>query len=159
MNVAIVTQPDSAILCDPAFTLAEIARQREHAVGTAHPRRLSVLVTHADFDHVCGLGLFPDASVLGAFDTKARLEDGSVVADLLAARREWREAWPAELRIDAVLEADEPTSSDGIVFVPLTAHHHGREGLTYVLPDDRVLLTANTCLTCPIRSCLGASIS
>jgi glyoxylase-like metal-dependent hydrolase (beta-lactamase superfamily II) len=44
-----------------------------------------VLITHADWDHVCGIGAFPDAMVAMGEETAAKVEDGSRVQSIQRA--------------------------------------------------------------------------
>jgi len=44
-----------------------------------------VLITHGDWDHVCGIGGFPDAVVSMGEETAARVEDGSRVQSIQRA--------------------------------------------------------------------------
>ena len=44
-----------------------------------------VLITHGDWDHVCGIGAFPDAVVAMGEETAAKVEDGSRVQSIQRA--------------------------------------------------------------------------
>jgi hydroxyacylglutathione hydrolase len=61
-----------AVLVDPAVSAAEVAgiaaRIRELGVDLTH-----VLVTHADWDHICGIAAFPNAVATMSEATAARL--------------------------------------------------------------------------------------
>lgn len=61
-----------AVLVDPAVSMAEVeriaARVRELGVAVTH-----VLVTHADWDHVCGIAAFPTAVATMSEGAAARL--------------------------------------------------------------------------------------
>ena len=57
---------DEAVVIDPCISADEVSRiaQRAAALGA---RVTHVLVTHADWDHVCGIAAFPDAvATMGA---------------------------------------------------------------------------------------------
>jgi glyoxylase-like metal-dependent hydrolase (beta-lactamase superfamily II) len=78
---------DAAVLVDPAVSTEEVARisarAQELGVRVGH-----VLLTHADWDHVCGVAAFPDAVVTAAEETAARIAErlpGTPIADKAAA--------------------------------------------------------------------------
>jgi hydroxyacylglutathione hydrolase len=55
-----------AVVIDPCISAEEVARISDRA-ATLGARVTHVLVTHADWDHVCGIGAFPDAvATMGA---------------------------------------------------------------------------------------------
>jgi glyoxylase-like metal-dependent hydrolase (beta-lactamase superfamily II) len=59
-----------ALLCDPAITPEEIGAIAREAKQRARGRSF-LLVTHADYDHVCGIPYFPDAEVVAGAGTVA----------------------------------------------------------------------------------------
>jgi glyoxylase-like metal-dependent hydrolase (beta-lactamase superfamily II) len=68
----LLSEGSEAVLVDPAVSAAEVggiaARVRELGVEVTH-----VLVTHADWDHVCGIAAFPAAAATMSEVTAARL--------------------------------------------------------------------------------------
>jgi glyoxylase-like metal-dependent hydrolase (beta-lactamase superfamily II) len=57
-----------SLVVDPAITDREVAAIRDRSLELGAPVR-HVLVTHADWDHVCGTGAFPDAVVSAGEET------------------------------------------------------------------------------------------
>ena len=78
---------DDVILCDPAFTPDEIAAIAAEAKPAAGGHSF-LLVTHADYDHVCGIPYFPEAQVVAGAGTAASVADGSAVAGLASGGAE-----------------------------------------------------------------------
>ena len=70
-----------------------------------------LLVTHADYDHVCGIPCFPDAQVVAGAGAAVKLEDGSAAAGLLSGGAEWGVEWPTDLRVDRGVTAASSTSA------------------------------------------------
>src|SRR5215475_11609436 len=68
----LLSDGEMAVLIDPAVSADEVARiaerARERGVEVGH-----VLVTHADWDHVCGIAAFPAAVATMSESTAARL--------------------------------------------------------------------------------------
>jgi hydroxyacylglutathione hydrolase len=110
-----------------------VARARD-AGGSIH-----VLITHGDFDHVCGIGYAPEAIVVAGAGTAQRIRNGAAAEQLEAAGAEWDLAWPTELRVDRVVE---PGRFECGTFhmEAIDATGHTPDGLAYVLLDQGVLL-------------------
>jgi hydroxyacylglutathione hydrolase len=139
-NAVLATSGDETLLCDPCYTpdelerLAQLARERG---GRVH-----VLLTHGDFDHVCGVGYFPQATVVASAGTAARIRSGTAGEELAAAGVEWGCSWPTELRIDRVVEPGQFTAgSFGVEAID--ARGHTADGLAYVLLEQGVLLAGD----------------
>jgi glyoxylase-like metal-dependent hydrolase (beta-lactamase superfamily II) len=65
-----------ALVVDPAISGDEVARIGRRARELAAPVR-QVLITHGDWDHVCGIGGFPDAVVAMGEETAAKVASGA----------------------------------------------------------------------------------
>jgi glyoxylase-like metal-dependent hydrolase (beta-lactamase superfamily II) len=110
-----------------------------------------LLVTHADYDHVCGIPYFPDAEVAAGAGTAAKVRDGSAAAGLASGGAEWGVEWPSELRVDRELAAgDDDLGSFRVAVIDATSH--GREGLAYVLLEQGILLPGDnlSAITIPL---------
>jgi glyoxylase-like metal-dependent hydrolase (beta-lactamase superfamily II) len=141
---------DDALLCDPAFTPEEIGAIATEAKERASGRSF-LLVTHADYDHVCGIPYFPDAEVVAGAEAAARLRDGRAAAGLVSGGTEWGVAWPSDLRVDRELAAGEVDLGSFRVAV-IDTPSHGREGLGYVLLEQGILLPGDnlSAITIPL---------
>jgi glyoxylase-like metal-dependent hydrolase (beta-lactamase superfamily II) len=91
-----------AVAVDPGVTPAEIQRLGERAAEMGAPVR-TVLVTHSHFDHVCGIGAFPDAEAVMGETTAAELASGRAAHDLAEASAELGLRYTGELRCDRAL--------------------------------------------------------
>jgi hydroxyacylglutathione hydrolase len=139
-NSLLALADGEALLCDPALMPDEIAAIRSEvdrrAEGAVH-----LLVTHGDFDHVCGIPFFPNAEVVGGEETARRIETGAVVDELRAAGAEWGAEWPTDgLRVDRVVAAGTEFECGSFRVGAFDAPSHGREGLAFVLPEQGILL-------------------
>ena len=131
----------AVVVCDPAFAPPEITRIREFAQAVGS-EALHVLVTHADPDHICGLGSMPDATVHAGLTTRMRIDSGSAAAGLVAAGEEWGLSWPGGPRVDRVVSA----SGEATFPVRLRAFEtpgHQADGLAYHLVDAQVMLVGD----------------
>ena len=149
-NSLLAVSEDEALLCDPAFRPEEIEAIATEARQRAGGRSF-LLVTHADYDHVCGIPYFPEAEVVAGADAAARLRDGRAAAGLVSGGTEWGVAWPSDLRVDRELEGGEIELGSFRVAV-IEAASHGREGLGYVLLEQGVLLPGDnlSAITIPL---------
>ena len=145
-----------ALLCDPSYTQQELEELQDE-VRDAKAERVHVLVTHADYDHVCGLAAFPEATVVAGEATTARIEDGAALAGLSAAATEWGIDWALDgLRVDRAVTPGEVQLGSFRVAV-VDAPSHGREGVCFVLLDQGVLFPGDhlSPITIPL---LGGSL-
>jgi hydroxyacylglutathione hydrolase len=137
-NSLLALSGTSALVCDPCWTPAEIEALRNRA--TAGNRDVQVLLTHADYDHTCGIGLLPDATVVAGAGSAERVRSGAAAESLAAAGREWGLDWPAELRVDRVVDAGVEVTCGDFRIETIDAPGHVVDGLAYLLPDQGVLL-------------------
>ena len=140
-NCLLVLAGDEAVLCDPSYTQEELESLRAE-VENERASAVHVLVTHADYDHVCGLGSFPGATVVAVAGTASRVEDGSAGDGLAAAGEEWGIAWSLDGRIDRTVDVGEVQLGAFPVDV-VDAPSHGREGAAFVLPDQGILFAGD----------------
>jgi hydroxyacylglutathione hydrolase len=136
-NAVLARSDGDTLLCDPCFTTEEI--ERLVAFAREPGGSIQLLVTHGDFDHVCGIGYLSEAVVVTGAATAERITSGTAAEQLAVAGVEWGVAWPTELRVDRVVEPG--LVECGVFHVEaIEAAGHTRDGLAYVLVDQRVLL-------------------
>lgn len=136
-NALVARLGSEALLCDPCYMPDEIERLVALAREPGGP--IHLLLTHGDFDHVCGIGYIPEAVVVAGAGTAERITSGTAAAELEAAGVEWGVEWPTELRVDRVV--DPGLWECGAFQVEgIEATGHTPDGLAYVLVDQGVLL-------------------
>lgn len=136
-NAVLARSGSDALLCDPCFIPDEIERLVALARESGGP--IQLLLTHGDFDHVCGIGYVPEAIVVTGGATAERIGSGMAVEQLGVAGAEWGVTWPTELRVDRVVEPG--LFECGAFHVEaIEATGHTADGLAYVLVDQGVLL-------------------
>jgi len=99
----LLVQGGEAVAVDPGVTPAEIERVRETADDLGAPVR-TVLATHSHFDHVCGIGAFPDAEAVMGATTAEVVRSGRAADDLAAASTQLGLDYVGSLRCDRELE-------------------------------------------------------
>jgi glyoxylase-like metal-dependent hydrolase (beta-lactamase superfamily II) len=139
-NSLLVLADGEALLCDPALAPEEIAGIRSK-VGRRTEGTLHLLITHGDFDHVCGIPYFAGAEVVAGEETALRIESGSVIEEIRGAGAEWGFEWRTDgLRVDRVVAAGTELACGAFRVAAFDAPSHGREGLAFVLPEQGILL-------------------
>ena len=137
----LVLAGDEAVLRDPSYTQEELESLRAE-VENERASAVHVLVTHADYDHVCGLGSFPGATVVAVAGTVWRVEDGSAGDGPQRRARSGGSAWSLDGRIDRTVDVGEVQLGAFPVDV-VDAPSHGREGAAFVLPDQGILFAGD----------------
>lgn len=94
---------DDALVVDPCIETHEVARiaARAEELGA---RVTHVLVTHGDWDHVCGVAAFPNAVAAMSAGTADRIHSGEASRRMREAARDSGLAFAGEPRVDLVLE-------------------------------------------------------
>jgi len=72
----LVVGEEESLVVDPAITAEEVAGIGCRADELGAPVR-HVLITHGDWDHVCGIGGFPEATVAMGEETAAKVTSGA----------------------------------------------------------------------------------
>lgn len=155
-NALLAVSAGEVLLCDPAITPEQIGAIAREAKRRGDGRSF-LLVTHADYDHVCGIPYFPAAEVVAGTDTVAKFSDGSALAGLASGGAEWGVEWPVDLRVDREVAPGE-VGLGAFRVVAIDAPSHGREGLGYVLLEQGILLPGDnlSAITIPL---LGGSLA
>jgi glyoxylase-like metal-dependent hydrolase (beta-lactamase superfamily II) len=133
-----VVRDDTRLLVDPGVSPWEIAEAAGEHVG-------HVLLTHADWDHVMGIGQLADATVHASAGTAERIRSGEARRDV--------EKYAAEfyvpvlgldrLRVDVVIDppAEGQIGPWSARFLP--APGHTRDGMATWLPEERLLIVGD----------------
>jgi glyoxylase-like metal-dependent hydrolase (beta-lactamase superfamily II) len=135
-NALLALADGEALLCDPGYTPEEIERLAARARRGGGP--IHLLVTHADFDHTCGIPHVREASVAAGAETARLIESGTAAERLAAAGSAWGLNWETELRVDRILEPG-PTTLGAFRIESIETPGHTADGLAYVLLDQGVL--------------------
>jgi glyoxylase-like metal-dependent hydrolase (beta-lactamase superfamily II) len=135
-NSVLVGGRDGCLVCDPSVFPDEVAQIR--AATRGHPP-VYVLVTHSDFDHVCGLPAFPDATVVAGAGTAAAIADGTARRKLEESGQEWGISWEGELRVDIAVSGERVACGD-LEVAAIDTRGHIDDGSAFVVVERRLLL-------------------
>jgi hydroxyacylglutathione hydrolase len=134
-----VVRDGERLLVDPGIAPWEV--QEAARDGAAH-----VLITHADWDHVMGIGLLPDATVWAGGAAAQRIRSGEAKVSVESQARIY--GVPLEgldgVRVDRVL----PSEAERFQLGPWAAECHSTpghtpDGMTTWLPDEGILVVGD----------------
>jgi glyoxylase-like metal-dependent hydrolase (beta-lactamase superfamily II) len=137
-NTVLAVAGGDALVCDPAWEPAEIDAVAAAARRPGGPVHL--LVTHSDYDHVCGIGSFPGATVVAGEETAEAIRSGAAGQALAEAGAEWGLDWPGKLRVDRVAAAGETLELGPFRVESIEARGHVGDGRAWVLLEQGILL-------------------
>jgi glyoxylase-like metal-dependent hydrolase (beta-lactamase superfamily II) len=126
------------LLVDPGISPWEVAEAAGDGVG-------HILITHADWDHVMGIGLLPDATVHASTGCAARIRSGEARADVERFGAEFylpREGLD-RLRVNVVVEPPAQASIGPFAAHFLTAAGHTEDGMATWLADERLFVVGD----------------
>lgn len=95
----LVLADGASLVVDPAISASEVARIGRRALELGAPIR-HVLITHGDWDHVCGIGGFPDAGVVMGEETAEKVASGAADRSVRRAAENYRFALSGSPRVD-----------------------------------------------------------
>lgn len=133
-NCLVIVSGDEAIVIDSCWNRADIERI---AARVAH-HRTHHLVTHADIDHTCAIGLLPHATVVMGPRSRMRIDGGTAAEELRFEAGMWGFDLPADLRIDRVVEAGAEVELGRFRVATIEARGHAVDGLGYVLREQGI---------------------
>jgi glyoxylase-like metal-dependent hydrolase (beta-lactamase superfamily II) len=139
-NAVLAVAGDEALVVDPGYTPPEISSLAARARQGGGP--VHVLVTHADYDHVCGVAAFADAVVVTGAASAERVRSGEAASALADAGAEWGLDWDPRLRVDRELEPGEHELGAFRV-AAVAADGHTVDGLAFVLVEQGVLVAGD----------------
>lgn len=131
-NCITILGPDGAIVIDSCWNHRDVETVQQALVGKA----TSLLITHADIDHVCSIGFFPDAHVIMSPESAERIHNGSAAHDLADEGAKWGLDLRPDLRVDQVVEPDQRIAVGGLHVSTVAARGHAIDGLGYVIEEE-----------------------
>ena len=129
-----------AVLVDPGVSPAEIEALRGRLGEEGVESVPAVLATHSDWDHVCGIGAFPEATaVMGPLAADA-VADGRAALSLAeeAETHEWQ--WIGWPRVDRICHPGIAMSISDFDIETMALPGHTADGVAYRLRTPDVLV-------------------
>ena len=137
-NATLIEAGPDVVLIDPAQFPDELEVLRR-TVDALAPERLWVLITHADFDHVQGIPIFPEATVVAEPGTAERLVDGRAAEGLRGAGVDFGADWDDNLRADRHIGCSAPERLGELEVLAIDAPGHQDHGAAFAFPSLGIL--------------------
>lgn len=128
----LVAGEGESVVVDPAISAEEVDRIRQRALELGAPVR-QVLITHGDWDHVCGIGGFPDAIAAMAEATAEKLIPGAADQRVRRAAEEYGFVLAGSPRVDRTFAAGSALALGSFVVetFPLIGHTADSTGFRF----------------------------
>lgn len=138
----LVVGEDESLVVDPAITADEVATIEWKADELGAPVR-HVLITHGDWDHVCGIGGFPDAVVATGEETAAKVASGAAARSVQRAVEELGIVTSGPPRVDHAFERGKAIAPGPFVVETFPLVGHTPDGTGFRLREPGLLLVGD----------------
>ena len=125
-NSIVIKAPNAVFVIDPCWLPGEVESIRKHVDEIRGSRKVYLIFTHSDYDHIIGYGAFPDAKVI-ASKSFARKQDKQKDVDAAIA-------WDAEHYISRDYPIVYPEVSREIDMDGKALHYSGTVMTFYLAP-------------------------
>lgn len=148
-NSLVMETDDCVLVTDPCWLPREVEEIRRYVDNILGARKLLLLFTHSDFDHIIGYGAFRDAEVIAsrAFADKSAgerediLEQIRVFEDSYYLRRDYEIMYPL---VDHVMEQDGQTLVFGdLKLTGYAAQGHTDDGLFTIVESAGLFIAGD----------------
>ncbi|WP_083886302.1 MBL fold metallo-hydrolase [Paenibacillus sonchi] len=110
-NSLVIESAEHVLVVDPCWLPREVEEIRQYVSGILGGKRLLLLFTHSDFDHIIGYGAFPEAEIIASrgFADKSLEARETILEEIRAfddgyyLRRPYAIAYPI---VDHIMERD-----------------------------------------------------
>jgi len=138
----LVVGDGESLVVDPAITADEVAGIARRAEELGAPVR-HVLITHGDWDHVCGIGAFPDAVVAMGEETAEKVTSGAAEKSVRRAVDALGFAAPGPPRVDEAFERGKAVALGPFVVETFPLVGHTADGTGFRLREPGLLLVGD----------------
>jgi hydroxyacylglutathione hydrolase len=138
----LVLAQGQSLVVDPAISESEVARIGRRALELGAPVR-HVLITHGDWDHVCGVGGFPDAVVVMGEETAEKVENGAADQSVRRAAEAYGFAFSGPPRVDETFSRGSALALGPFVVETFPLLGHTADGSGFRLRELGILLVGD----------------
>jgi glyoxylase-like metal-dependent hydrolase (beta-lactamase superfamily II) len=138
----LVLAQGQSLVVDPAISESEVARIGRRALELDAPVR-HVLITHGDWDHVCGVGGFPHAVVVMGQETAEKVESGVADQSVRRAAEAYGFASSGPPRVDKTFSRGSALALGPFVVETFPLLGHTADGSGFRLRELGILLVGD----------------
>jgi hydroxyacylglutathione hydrolase len=140
-SLLVLAQGES-LAVDPAISADEVARISRRALELGAPVR-HVLITHGDWDHVCGIGGFPDAEVAMGEETGEKVASGKADQSVRRAAEHYGFAPAGSPRVDQTFRRGLAVALGAFAVETFPLVGHTADGSGFRLRDRGLLIVGD----------------
>lgn len=138
----LVLAAGESLVVDPAITAEEVAGIDRRALELGVPVR-HVLITHGDWDHVCGIGAFPDAVVAMGEETAERVTSGAAESSVKRAADQYEIVVPGSPRVDQAFSRGSAIALGPFLVETFPLTGHTADGCGYRIRERGLLIVGD----------------
>ena len=138
----LVLADGESLVVDPAITLDEVARIDRRGLQLGTPVR-HVLITHGDWDHVCGIGAFPDATVAMGEETAELLTSGAAEKSIERAADQYEVVLSGSPRVDLAFSRGSAIALGPFLVETFPLTGHTADGSGYRIREQGLLIVGD----------------
>ena len=131
-----------AVLVDPCISAAEIAAIAADVAARGLTVR-GLLITHGDWDHVCGISAFPGVPAIMSREAAARIASGQAAEEVVRHGTEEGLSWDGAPRADLVFDPGEALNVGPFTVETMALPGHTRCGAGYRVRDLGLLVVGD----------------
>jgi glyoxylase-like metal-dependent hydrolase (beta-lactamase superfamily II) len=131
-----------SLAVDPAISADEVAGIGRRGLELGAPVR-HVLITHGDWDHVCGIGGFPDAEVAMGEETAEKVASGKAEESVRRAAEHYGLAPAGSPRVDHAFRRGSAIALGPFVIETFPLVGHTADGSGFRLRDRGLLIVGD----------------
>jgi hydroxyacylglutathione hydrolase len=131
-----------SLVVDPGISAEEVAGIGRRAVEVGAPVR-HVLVTHGDWDHVCGIGGFPDARVAVGEETGEKIASGAADQAVTWAAEHYDFVSAGSPRVDETFRSGSALVLGPFVLETFPLRGHTDDGSGFRLREQGLLIVGD----------------
>ena len=138
----LVFTEDESLAVDPAISADEVAGIGRRGLELGAPVR-HVLITHGDWDHVCGIGGFPDAEVAMGEETAEKVASGKADQSVRRAVEHYGFVPAGSPRVDLTFRRGLALALGPFVIETFPLVGHTTDGSGFRLRDQGLLIVGD----------------
>jgi hydroxyacylglutathione hydrolase len=138
----LVLAEGESLAVDPAISETEVAGIARRALELGAPVR-HVLITHGDWDHVCGIGGFPDAVVAMGEETAEKVASGKADRSVRRAAEHYGIVCAGPARVDRTFERGSALALGSFVVETFPLLGHTADGSGFRLRELGILIVGD----------------
>ena len=138
----LVLAEGESVVVDPAISADEVAGIAHRALELDAPVR-HVLITHGDWDHVCGIGGFPDAVVAMGEETGKKVASGAADKSVRRAAEHYDFVLAGSPRVDQTFQRGSAVALGPFVVETFPLQGHTADGSGFRLREQGLLIVGD----------------